>query len=204
MALKRQEMNALKNFIPEGSYDTLVEFIYRYKIFLKITKSRKTLLGSYKPAYNGHPHTITVNGNLNKYHFLITLIHEMAHLITYEKHNRKVAPHGKEWKQYFAELLTDFIDKELFPEDIVQALTQSINKLTATTCTDHHLFKVLLKYDFNNPKILISTLDINQHFSLDNGDTYKILEKKRTRYVCVNISSNKKFLFPGVFEVYKE
>ncbi len=205
MALKRHEMSVLDNFLPEGAYDILIDYIIQYKVFLKITKSRKTILGNYKPAYNGQQHTITVNGDLNKYHFLITLVHELAHLITYEKHKQSVAPHGKEWKQNFAKLLSAFIDKQIFPEDLVQSLRKSISNLTATTCTDPHLFKALLKYDMiKNSKILISTLDINQHFILDNGEKFKIIEKKRTRYVCENIATNKKYLFPSIFEVFKE
>jgi predicted SprT family Zn-dependent metalloprotease len=42
-------------------------------------------------------HEITVNSNLNKYKFLITLIHEISHLVAFEKFGRNIKPHGNEW-----------------------------------------------------------------------------------------------------------
>jgi predicted SprT family Zn-dependent metalloprotease len=36
----------------------------------------------------------TVNSNLNKYKFLITLIHEISHLVAFEKFGRNIKPHG--------------------------------------------------------------------------------------------------------------
>ena len=39
-----------------------------------------------------------MNNNLNKYSFLITITHEIAHMMIWEKHQNKVDPHGEEWK----------------------------------------------------------------------------------------------------------
>jgi hypothetical protein len=44
---------------------------------------RQTRHGDYRKGVNGK-HEITVNSNLNKYKFLITLIHEISHLVAFE------------------------------------------------------------------------------------------------------------------------
>ncbi|HAD34265.1 MAG TPA: hypothetical protein DCF44_07170 [Chitinophagaceae bacterium] len=45
---------------------------------------------------------MSVNGNLNSYHFLITLLHEIAHMLVWEQFRNRVKPHGLEWKHVFA------------------------------------------------------------------------------------------------------
>ena len=62
------------------------------------TSERNSRYGDYTAPRNGQNHLITVNHNLNKYAFLITLVHEVAHLVTYNNHRHRVSPHGGEWK----------------------------------------------------------------------------------------------------------
>ena len=50
--------------------------------------------------YNNH--RISVNGNLNKYSFLITLIHELAHLLTFTQYKNRVDPHGRNGREFMA------------------------------------------------------------------------------------------------------
>jgi predicted SprT family Zn-dependent metalloprotease len=71
---------------------------------------------------NGKNHRISVNGNLNKFSFLITLLHELAHLLAFENYGNRIQAHGKEWKFVYSNLLKDFIDKKIFPPDVESAL----------------------------------------------------------------------------------
>ena len=204
MALVRKELSTLHDYMPSDAVELAISFMKEYKIHLKIKRERKTILGDYRPSHNGKPHTISVNANLNIYHFLITFVHEVAHLITHTQHPRRVSPHGAEWKNNFAFLLHKFIDLHIFPEDIKKALYQSIHNLSATTCSDPILFKTLYKYDNENGKILVEHLSINDIFKTEKGDKYLIKEKRRTRYVCENLHTKKIYLFPGIYEVFKE
>ena len=147
MALKTHALDALKDYLPENTLEDIIYFMETYHIHLILRKDRKSILGDYRPAHAGKPHTISLNISLNKYHFLITFIHELAHLVNYLNHQRKVLPHGKEWKQVFALLLKRFTDKSVFPDDIHQAITKSMKNLSASTCSDPALFRVLKKYD---------------------------------------------------------
>ncbi len=83
MGLVKKELSVLHDFIPSDAVELVIAYMHQYKIHLKIKRERKTVLGDYRPSFNGKPHTISVNANLNKYHFLITFIHELAHLINY-------------------------------------------------------------------------------------------------------------------------
>jgi SprT protein len=82
----------------------IIEFDFK----LKITKERSTKLGDYTSPRDGLNHTITINHNLNQYSFFITLVHEIAHLHTFNKHRNTVAPHGQEWKQSFQSINDTF------------------------------------------------------------------------------------------------
>src|SRR6476619_3007042 len=101
MAKEQVYFAALIPYIPEGSYEPVLKYIYQYKVKLTITRHRQTVLGDYRHAHGSFGHRISINGNLNKFSFLITLLHELAHLFTYEKYGNRVYAHGQEWKNEF-------------------------------------------------------------------------------------------------------
>ena len=90
MPVSEHPMQALADFLPEGSFDRVVNYVHHYRVHLTISKKRKSVLGDYRHAGWGGNHRISVNGNLNKYEFLITLLHELAHLLTYEQYRNRV------------------------------------------------------------------------------------------------------------------
>ena len=108
----------LTNYLPERSVDMVFTLITANQVHLKIVKERVTRHGDYKRKPDG-THEITVNANLNKYRFLITLIHEIAHLVTFQKYGVKLKPHGKEWKFTFQRLMLPFIRPEIFPSTVL-------------------------------------------------------------------------------------
>jgi SprT protein len=200
---KQHELSILQNYLPPNTCEVVIEFMQTYKIHLKIKRERVSILGDYRPAHDGKPHTISVNSNLNMYHFLITFLHELAHLINHLNHGRKVMPHGKEWKAVFAILLNRFTNENVFPNDIEKALQQSMQNLAASTCSDPHLFKVLRKYDEASHKIMVDELKQGDSFKTDKHQTFTLLEKRRTRFVCEEIETKRRYLFPGIYEVWK-
>jgi hypothetical protein len=56
---------------------TSFELIVVNQVHLKIVNGEQTRHGDYRKGLNGK-HEITVNSSLNKYKFLITLIHEIS------------------------------------------------------------------------------------------------------------------------------
>ena len=204
MAKQEAPLGTLDDFLPPGSYQLVAPFLLNYKVHLTITKSRKTVLGDYRNAVAGKAHRITVNGNLNQFAFLITLLHELAHLITYIRFGHRVASHGKEWKQQFGELLKHFLQTDLFPMDIKQQLTLSINNPAASSCADDALMRVLRKYDAIADGIcLVEEIDEGALFIASNGRVFKKMKKLRKRIQALEVSTGRMYLFSPVYEVKK-
>jgi hypothetical protein len=63
--------------IMEHAVKPVFELIVVNQVHLKIVNERQTRHGDYRKGLNGK-HEITVNSNLNRYKFLITLIHDFA------------------------------------------------------------------------------------------------------------------------------
>lgn len=205
---KEVELGVLAEFIPRKAVAPILDYLHRHGIHLKIRRERKTKYGDYSPAHKGKPHTITVNGNLNSYHFLVTLLHEIAHLETHIRFRRSVLPHGKEWKDAFGRLLHQFGPLGVFPSDVWQALAQYAQNPAASSCGDVNLFKALRRYDTDlevaDNKVLVGDLGVGDRFKTSKGDSYKVIERKRTRVVCEHTSTQMKYLFPAIYEVFKE
>src|SRR5436190_22656161 len=122
MPKQEAPIDSLKEYLPEGTYLPVLEYLRHYRVHLTVSKERKSILGDYRHRTHHQNHRISVNGNLNKYAFLITLIHELAHLLTYEQHGNAVSAHGKEWKHLYGRLLKQFLTEKTFPPDIEKEL----------------------------------------------------------------------------------
>ena len=103
-------------YVPANSVAVLGKWLSVPGTQLRITKHRSSKLGDYRPLNGGTQHLISVNGNLNKYAFLITLVHEIAHMNNYIAYRSKVKPHGQEWKDEFKRLMSEFDLASIFPD----------------------------------------------------------------------------------------
>ncbi len=192
----------LRQFIPEKSFEDVLYYIRHYKVQLTITKQRQSILGDYRHAHNGSNHRISVNGNLNQYSFLITLLHELAHLFTYERYGHRVQSHGKEWKEEFSKILSKFLLNKIFPSDIETALLKTLKSPAASSCGDENLLRILRNYD---PKkeghYFVEQLKEGELFKIKGGRVFRRGEKVRTRYKCIEVATKRLYLFSGVYEV---
>ncbi len=194
--------DVLKNYIVEDTVNLIANCIAEHKVHLKICRPRSTKLGDYRsPAFNGK-HTITINNDLNKYAFTVTLLHELAHLICYNQYKNKVKPHGIEWKNCFITLAKPAIDSHAFPKDIEIALRKYFQNPAASTCADPNLLKILQNYD-ETPSILVEDLKQGSVFELENGRVFLKGEKRRTRYYCICQHTKKAYLVSGVAKIKK-
>jgi hypothetical protein len=202
MSKAQAPLQSLNDFIPEGAYPMVEPYLLHYKVHLTITKSRSSVLGDYRNAHADKAHRISVNGNLNPYAFLVTLLHELAHLITFIRFGHRVDAHGKEWKQQFSELLKHFLETPLFPIDIRNQLMQSLTNPAASSCADVNLMRVLRKYD---PKkeghCLVEELQVGSEFMIKGGRKFERGERVRKRIKATEIATGKVYLFSPVYEV---
>jgi hypothetical protein len=202
MPKKEAPLQYLEQFIPKEACPMALQYILQYKVHLTITRQRKTVLGDYRHATLSKTHRISVNGDLNKYSFLITLIHELAHLVTFIQFGNKVQSHGREWKKTYAALLKSFIELNIFPRDILHALQQSMANLPASSCADEDLMRILKRYDkTQNGLIMVEQLKDGNLFEIDKGKIFKKGKKLRKRYQCIELNTGKVYLFSPVYEV---
>lgn len=203
MKQKETPLFQLQQFLPPDTYQMVLPYFKKYTIHLTLTRDRKTVLGDYREPTTANPyHRITVNINLNSYNFLITLVHEMAHMITHEHFKHKAAAHGNEWKTQFRHMLMPFVGKKIFPADVEKALIKYMHNPSASTCTDQDLYKALYNYDIRKPNyMLVCDLEPGHWFQTEDGRVFEKLEHVRTRSICKEIGTRKKYFFPGIYEV---
>jgi SprT protein len=196
--------NQLKDFLPQGFESMVADLIFSHPLAFKIVKPRNTKLGDFRAGLNGQKHQITVNGNLNPYSFLITTLHEFAHLHAFVKFGSRIRPHGEEWKSEFRKLLVPAIDLKILPSDVVKALVNSLVNTKASSCSDIGLMRVLKKYDDDNyATVFLESIPSNSIFILQ-GKRFIKGELRRKRYLCEDLQSKKKYLVHALSEVELE
>lgn len=190
----------LSKYIPEQAVNPVFELIVANQVHLKIVNERVTRHGDYRRGASGK-HEITVNANLNKYKFLITLIHEISHLVAFEKFGRNIKPHGDEWKYSFQLLMVPFIRPEIFPPNLLPLLARHFKNPKASSDTDATLSLALKQYDAENDKNYIFELPYGSFFRISNGKIFKKIAQRVKRYECLEISSGRTYLFNPNAEV---
>lgn len=198
---KENIAKALKQYIPACYTPYIVELMFSENLSFKISKPRKTKAGDYRAPFNGKPHRISVNGDLNPYAFLITTVHEFAHMNTYIKHGATVQPHGLEWKNEFKRLLIPILEQKELPETIEKALLNSLYNLSASSCTDIHLARALREFDKKDESLeLLENIGNNVYFRLGKK-TFQRGILKRRRYLCKEVKTGKQYLVNRLAEV---
>ena len=191
-------MNNIFSILNPKTHKLLKRWINKLNVKVKLSKERKTKLGDFK-IYQGNMY-ITINDNLNKYSFLITLVHELAHAFVYVEYKNTVNPHGKEWKNKFKYLMLNFLSNEYFPDAILNPLSQYLISPKASTYSDLDLAKSLQRYDTSILNTVLEINDKNSFFTY-SGRKFIILNKLRKRYKCKEISTGKVYLFHPLTKV---
>jgi hypothetical protein len=202
MPKKEAPIHHLQNYLPAGTYDPVLNYLQQYKVHLTIARERKSILGDYRHRTHFTNHRISVNGNLNTYSFLITLLHELAHLLTFEQFGRSIQAHGKEWKMIYSQLLDQFLKNKIFPDIIEKELLKSLKNPAASSCAEDGLLRVLRKFNKEENKFrLVEELSSRALFCIDGGRVFQKGERLRKRYKCKEVKTGKEYLFSPVYEV---
>ena len=191
----------LENYVPENSLPILQKWFNQRPFELKIPKKRTTKFGDFRASTKHEANRISVNSNLNQYAFLITLTHEFAHLLVWLQHQHKVRAHGLEWKTEFTTLMNVLLTKKIFPEHLEVALQKHLKNPPASSARDVNLINELKKYDAPSNTIQLIEIPEGATFILNNKRVFIKGKKRRTRYLCKEISTKKEYLIHGVAEV---
>jgi len=205
--------NVLEPHLPERSIGLIIDWLIIQKVQLRISNSRTSKFGDYRTPGAGSIPRISVNHNLNKFAFLITLVHEMAHhmvlggmhekhfVISFRKKNRP-KPHGTEWKAHYRNLMVPFLNPGTLPQDLIEVMKQYLENPKASTTADQKLFRALKNYDQPDGSEFIDKLPFDAVFHLRNGRSFRKKEKVRKRYKCISIDNGRTYLFNPMAQVF--
>ena len=190
----------LLKYLPERSVSIIFDLIRVNNVNLKIVNERVTKHGDYRRTPDGK-HQITINSNLNKYRFLMTLVHEIAHLVAIEKYGRAIKPHGVEWKHTFQQLMLPFINPSVFPNQLLPDIANHFKNPRASSDTDAKLSVLLKQFDSKTDKNYIFEIPLGSIFRIHNGKVFKKGNRRVKRYECLEVNSGKVYLFQPNAEI---
>lgn len=190
--------------MPPPAVDYCLDLWIKIPFSFKVQKPRATKLGDFRYRKDRKIQTITINSNLNRYQFLLTYIHEVAHLHAFERFGAGHPPHGLEWKKTFQTLMDPILIHGIFPKDILIPLRNHMTNPAASSSRDLFLQKEMSKYDApsetESDELFLSDLMTGRQFIL-SGRKFKKGETRRTRVMCEEVDSGRKFLVSNLAKV---
>ncbi len=186
-------------FIPDRSHPYIKLLLDKYNFRLIINRERVTKLGDFRRDRNNN-FTITINRNLNQYQFLITFIHELAHLKVAEEYPRSRKAHGKEWKDAFRTLMLPLLNTSIFPDMLLRKVAKHMRNPKAAAASDPDLWRALKTYDENSADKTLDELSVGTQF-IFRKKNYQKIEKRRTRVLCKELKSGKLYLIPAIASI---
>lgn len=195
----------LSNYLPDTAVEAIYNFMSRHRVHLHITRKRTSKLGDYRPPQPRHNfHEISVNGDMNKYQFLMVLLHEMGHLHTHLRYGNEVQPHGHEWQQEYAALLIEY--RHCFASELATLIDRYSSRIPLSRTLETEIDAKLKEFDEGydgSPRLLLDDLQPGMIFRLKEQPhrLFKAIEKRRTRWICEDMNDKRQYLVRGSAEV---
>jgi SprT protein len=186
----------LQTHVPASALDYCFTLWKQSPFELKITKSRQTKVGDFTSRRTKNHPRITLNNDLNQFLFLVTYVHEVAHLRVYLEYGNKVDPHGDQWKSTFTDLMVPLLWESVFPEQILHELRRHMINPKASSFADTTLTQAFRKFDRNGSQIELSQVPEGSIFRLQDK-YFKKGKLRRTRILCRELQSKRDYLVPA-------
>lgn len=187
------------DYTPCQAHPILVKYIKKYPVKFKISKKRYSRHGDFRKYFDGSQQ-ISINSNLSPLRFLITLIHEISHLVAFEQYGTNIKPHGIEWKETYRKLMNPFLNSSIFPEILLPVLKKHFLNPKASSDSDMDLVLALNKFE-NDNKLYVFKIPEGEYFKIFNGRVFKKGTKLRKRFICEEKLTGRKYLFNPLAEV---
>jgi SprT protein len=190
-------LQTLQQHVPDTALQYCLALWKSAPFDLKITRSRQSKVGDFTSSKSITKPRITLNKDLNPYLFLVTYIHEVAHLYVFLKHGHRVDPHGDEWKNAFKQLMEPMLHRHIFPDVIYLELTRHMENPKASSFADADLTRVLRSFDKDADQYLaLSDIPEGSIFRFQKR-YFKKGKLKRTRILCMEVKSKRNYLIPA-------
>ncbi|MEI9919056.1 MAG: SprT-like domain-containing protein [Bacteroidota bacterium] len=188
--------NILSSQIPSAAVPYCLQLWQSNPFKFKLRKARQTKIGDFSCKHGQTPQ-ITVNNDLHPYLFLITYVHEVAHLHVHKQYGHRVEAHGEEWKNTFRDLMVPVLTPEIFSEKILRGLKRHMVNPKASTYSDTDLTELLRSVDAKwSRATLLSDIPEGSLFGL-HGKWFRKGALQRTRVLCLELKTKRKFLVPA-------
>jgi len=195
-------LDVVRPHLPAAAVGHVADLLAGLGAEVRIAAPRRTKLGDHRPPGRGVPgHRISVNGDLNPYAFLTTLLHEIAHAAAWERMRSpwRQRPHGPAWQRAFADVLRPLLASDLLPDDVARALTARLERPAAATCSDRGLLLALARYDAPRPgRIRVEDLAAGTLFRSDDGLVFRAAGLLRTRRRCFTWPGGREYRVHGL------
>lgn len=206
MSAKSTELIPLfQKHLPQNAIPYCIQLWEDKPFHFFVKPARSTKLGDFRYRKDRTIQIITLNADLNPYQFLLTFIHEVAHLRAFAHFGARHAPHGAEWKILFKQLLEPLLIESIFPRDLLVPLKLHMRNPSASSTRDLFLMKEMSKYDTKSSEeadFFLADLAPHTKFELA-GRKFKKGETRRTRILCEELSTGKKFLISRLAKVIR-
>lgn len=196
----RYWLAALNGRVPSASGDYVAQLMAKFDLELHLSSPRVSKLGHYKVAHRGRPQSVSINRDLSQERFLLTLIHELSHLICHLEFGRRIKPHGSEWKRTFQTLMTPLLCDAVFSSGILPQVVRHLNSPKATSCVDKELHLAFERLDGKEYTVL-DDLSVGDEFTVRNKRRFIKGVKRRTRHLCKEVDSGRSYMIHGSAEV---
>lgn len=182
----------LEKHIPAAALSYCMQLWDQHPFDFKVRKKRVSKVGDFSCRTGKNPR-ITVNNDSHPYLFLMTYIHEVAHLIVHKAHGWKHEAHGAEWKSVFKTLMMPVMNPNVYPPDLLKVLEKHMTDPKASSFSDVILTQAFRDHDANfKNTTLLSELPEGSIFGL-HGRWFKKGESKRTRVLCRELKTKRNY-----------
>lgn len=207
--MTERQIAILRKYFPAAAVPMVAAWIPKYGIFLSVTRRRSSKHGDFTLSPVRGMYRITVNGSLNPYAFLLTFVHEVAHLVVLKEHGARVQPHGEQWKDTFRALMLSLDLRNIYPADLLVPLADYLKNPKASSDRHTALALALARYNTTgngedaaaSPGTMVCELPPGTHFLFRGDREFVLGEKRRRLYLCRELSSGRQYLFQPHVEV---
>jgi len=193
--------NILEKYISKNALEYCISISNNYEFKLDLSFDRKSKFGHYKYWPETNSHIISINRGLSPSLFLITFIHELAHLEVMLAYGRKVMPHGKEWKGTFRKLMAPLLSHSIFETNLLSALAIHLKNPKASLFADPRLWAILFPSN-DEHAIYVNDIEDGKEFIFKQR-MFKKVKSRRTRALCYEAKSGNNYLIPLLAQIEK-
>lgn len=189
-------------YIPSSIIDETNRLVKEHRLFIKLSKKRLSKLGDYRSPKNNDTHIITINKDLHAYLFLITFLHEVAHMLVRIEYKSHTKAHGAHWKMAYSQLMQMTVEKNIFPEELSIVIQQQFKNPKASSFSSLPLVRALKPYtNKEKESVCLEEIPLGSSFKLTSGKRFVVQQKLRRRFQCKSLDNNKQYSLHPLVDV---